>query len=201
MTFGTSETLKFDLAARNYEVSDTKNVTVKATVKDANGDVYSTGITGDLTSNVTLDMSGDGADTASEKTLIFGTSTAAGKYTIEITATYDGKANVIATVPFEVLPKQATETAPTFTGTVTGGTTKVKEITTSMFSPVDSSYTITSLVVKVDGVELVSGADLLYVIQSGSTVMADVTVTAAENYSFDDGMNTHVFKDVSITVS
>lgn len=55
--------------------------------------------------------------------------------------------------------------------------------------------------VKVDGVELVSGADLLYVIQSGSTVMADVTVTAAENYSFGDGMNTHVFKDVSITVS
>lgn len=53
----------------------------------------------------------------------------------------------------------------------------------------------------VDGVELVSGADLLYVIQSGSTVMADVTVTAAENYSFGDGMNTHVFKDVSITVS
>lgn len=55
--------------------------------------------------------------------------------------------------------------------------------------------------VKVDGVELVSGADLLYVIQSGSTVMVDVTVTAAENYSFGDGMNTHVFKDVSITVS
>lgn len=55
--------------------------------------------------------------------------------------------------------------------------------------------------VKVDGVELVSGADLLYVIQSGSTVMADVTVTDAENYSFGDGMNTHVFKDVSITVS
>ena len=103
--------------------------------------------------------------------------------------------------PLEVLPKQATETAPTFTGTVTGGTTKVNEITTSMFSPVNSSYTITSLVVKVDGVELVSGADLLYVIQSGSTVMADVTVTAAENYSFGDGMNTHVFKDVSITVS
>ena len=201
MTFGTSETLKFDLAARNYEVSDVKDVTVKATVKDANGDVYSTGITGDLTSNVTLDMSGDGADTASEKTLIFGTSTAAGKYTIEITATYDGKANVIATVPFEVLPKQATETAPAFTGTVTGGTIKVKEITTSMFSPVGSSYTITSLVVKVDGVELVSGADLLYVIQDGDTVTADVTVTAAKNYSFDDGMNTHVFKDVSITVS
>jgi len=102
---------------------------------------------------------------------------------------------VIATVPFEVLPKQATETAPAFTGTVTGGTTKVKEITTSMFSPVGSSYTITSLVVKVDGVELVSGADLLYVIQDGDTV------TAAKNYSFDDGMNTHVFKDVSITVS
>ena len=39
MTFGTSKTLKFDLAARNYEVSDTKDVTVKATVKDANGDV------------------------------------------------------------------------------------------------------------------------------------------------------------------
>ena len=108
---------------------------------------------------------------------------------------------MIATVPFEVLPKGATETAPTFTGTVTGGTTKVKDITTSMFNPADASYTITSLVVKVDGVELVSGADLLYVIQSGSTVMADVTVTAAENYSFDDGMNTHVFKDVSITVS
>ena len=64
-----------------------------------------------------------------------------------------------------------------------------------------SSYTITSLVVKVDGVELVSGADLLYVIQDGDTVTADVTVTAAKNYSFDDGMNTHVFKDVSITVS
>ena len=55
--------------------------------------------------------------------------------------------------------------------------------------------------VKVDGVELVSGADLLYVIQDGDTVTADVTVTAAKNYSFDDGMNTHVFKDVSITVS
>lgn len=60
-----------------------------------------------------------------------------------------------------------------------------------------SSYTITSLVVKVDGVELVSGADLLYVIQDGDTVTADVTVTAAKNYSFDDGMNTHVFKDVT----
>lgn len=70
-----------------------------------------------------------------------------------------------------------------------------------MFSPVGSSYTITSLVVKVDGVELVSGADLLYVIKDGDTVTADVTVTAAKNYSFDDGMNTHVFKDVSITVS
>lgn len=55
--------------------------------------------------------------------------------------------------------------------------------------------------VKVDGVELVSSADLLYVIQDGDTVTADVTVTAAKNYSFDDGMNTHVFKDVSITVS
>ena len=45
------------------------------------------------------------------------------------------------------------------------------------------------------------GADLLYVIQSGSTVMADVAVRLLRTILFGDGMNTHVFKDVSITVS
>ena len=130
-------------------------------------------------------------------TVKFGSTAKTDKYTVTVKADN----TVLLTDTFEVLPKTASTTAPNFTGTVTGDTTKVKDITTSMFSPADASYTITSLVITVDGVELVSGSDLLYVIPAGSTVTADVTVTAADNYAFADGASTHVFEDVSITVS
>ncbi|WP_122790786.1 S-layer homology domain-containing protein [Intestinibacillus sp. Marseille-P6563] len=190
MKFGDSTvTLTYTATAVNY-ASDAAKQTLTATV--SGGDDNTTGITN---GTVDFEVKNNGSQ---DVTVQFDATANIDTYTITVKA----GDTVLLTDTFAVLPKDAsTSAAPTFSGTVTGDTTKVKEIDASMFTAGDSSYTVTSVKITVDDVEMTSGSDLLYVIPSGSTVTADVTVTAAENYTFPNGASTYVFEDVEVTVS
>ena len=67
----------------------------------------------------------------------------------------------------------------------------------------DATYTITSVVVRVNGLAYTSASDLNAAFEASAVdyvVTADVTVEAAPNYAFADGASTHVFEGIVITV-
>ena len=121
-----------------------------------------------------------------------------GKYTITIKA---GDTTVL-TDTFEVTAAQASTTAPVGISAAVGD--RVSSITAEDFTAADATYTIKSVVVRVNGLAYTSASDLNAAFEASAVdyvVTADVTVEAAPNYAFADGASTHVFEGIVITVS
>ena len=188
-------TLKYDLALSNYTKDE--KVTFKATVVGDNEQDTSS-ISGDLITGVELTAGENGTAAGADKTVVLPQALTVGKYTITIKA---GDTTVL-TDTFEVTAAEATMTAPSDITANAGD--RVSSITKDKFTPADATYTIESVVVKVNGLAYTSASDLNAALEASDTdyvVTADVTVKAAANYAFADGASTHVFEGIVITVS
>ena len=188
-------TLKYDLALANYTKDD--KVKFTATVVGDNEQAIDS-ITGDLITGVELTADADGTAAGADKTIVLPQTQVVGKYTITIKA---GDTTVL-TDTFEVTAAQASTTAPVGISAAVGD--RVSSITAEDFTAADATYTIKSVVVRVNGLAYTSASDLNAAFEASAVdyvVTADVTVEAAPNYAFADGASTHVFEGIVITVS